>query len=81
MSEWQPIETAPMDGTTIDLWVVCNPAVAKWNNLMRPLRYADMVWKPGGIFRGGWYFKFGSRIPLAAVPTHWMPLPSAPNKD
>lgn len=36
MSEWQPIETAPMDGTKVDLWLV-NADGEGW-------READAYW-------------------------------------
>jgi hypothetical protein len=59
---WQPIETAPKDGTEI----VCLDEIygKRW-------RYAA-VWN--GI---QWYTGFGDSWPNAR-PTHWMPLPDPP---
>lgn len=73
---WQPIETAPKDGTRIDLWVV-SPTKA-W-------RWPDASWMEAGKHRwlgpDDWTSKEG--MPLhalieATVATHWQPLPSPP---
>lgn len=61
---WQPIETAPKDGTEILLYVGImkhDYAVAHWNE-----RYWQM-----GVHQDRFYSEFGQ-------PTHWMPLPEAP---
>ena len=64
---WRPIETAPKDGTTIDLWCAyrfetdnlgCRVADAFWDE-------DDQLWR-----FDQWHEKYR--------PTHWMPLPSAP---
>ncbi len=62
--EWQPIETAPKDGTTI---LICKPGMktpwmAKWEEMRR----APDRWSAIGL----------GRCPFD--PTHWMPLPSPP---
>ncbi len=57
MGEWKLIETAPRDGTEIDLWVVDN----RWDGNAR--RYTDCSWHPGDPepnayghqFMPGWY--------------------------
>lgn len=60
---WQPIETAPKDGTEIDVWCVDHRvANAWWCN-------ADNKWRTYG----------DDRITWTHQPTHWMPLPEAPN--
>ena len=64
MSEWQPIETAPKDGTRIltasrhnsGWWLI----VAEW----------------GGKSPPRWIDSFIGRT--AQSPTHWMPLPEPP---
>jgi hypothetical protein len=64
---WQPIETAPKDGTLIllaniedihDPWVVCG----QWNK------------------GAGWYNQFAcaGNGDCKIRPTHWMPLPPPP---
>jgi hypothetical protein len=80
MSEWQPIETAPRDGTTVDAWVPGEFA----------RRVADVSWREptdsewwvhGGDTietpDAAWHDCFG---PLAKdeQPTHWMHLPAPP---
>lgn len=61
---WQPIETAPKDGTKIlanfthpevEYW----PVVAYWTDAVDMQRWAG--------------------FPRDAQPTHWMPLPQPPN--
>lgn len=62
---WQPIETAPKDGTRILVWPYWSdglPAEVKWRNMKRTAGR----WEYGGLF-------------CNANPTHWMPLPAAPN--
>jgi hypothetical protein len=76
MSEWQPIETAPKDGTEILLCravdadghsitgksfgVFCQ--VAAWWGTERWVVYCSLIHDPSLHFE----------------PTHWMPLPKAP---
>lgn len=64
MSEWQPIETAPKNGSRVLLW---NP---EWSGPCTAQFYGDAA--------GGW--KLDKRMPpFAYQPTHWMPLPAPPN--
>lgn len=63
MNEWQPIRTAPMDGTAVLLW----PGVMTWTEEMGP----SVGWFARGLV--GWVC--GSAW---LKPTHWMPLPPAP---
>lgn len=81
---WQPIETAPKDGTEIDLWIV-NDAGNGW-------RQPDAFWKQYEE-SGDWVFEdaeYGeickcetkiegkSRIFRITKATHWRPLPPKP---
>ena len=65
MSEWQPIETAPKDGSDVLVW---------WPDWMaQPIRVAHYeqrhdIWLTG-------------RDSAAQPPTHWMPLPAAPGEE
>jgi alkylation response protein AidB-like acyl-CoA dehydrogenase len=67
--EWQPIETAPRDGTSI--------LVAKAGKWVREASWwdawyantSDQGWMPANIDE-----EYGSYI----EPTHWMPLPEPP---
>ena len=81
MSEWQPIETAPRDGTVIDLWA-------------EGFRFADCMWgKPEHCCgEAGWHCdsEWHGQEPGWVVtadnaflwtdyePPHWMPLPAPP---
>ena len=58
---WQPIETAPKDGTTILVF----PA---WDT---PPRSGECRWREGS--RKQWWYNLGYWIPHK--PTHWMPMP------
>ena len=64
---WQPIETAPRDGTLIDLWSsrerIANCA---WN--VPSACWAERI----GVGFGGKHWA------VVSAPTHWMPLPAAP---
>ena len=63
--EWQPIETAPKDGSSILCW--CG-------------EYADICYMQdkfgvGKVWMTASCVEFGSY----ETPTHWMPWPEAPN--
>ena len=65
MTEWQPIETAPKDGTRILLYgYECE---TQWN-----VCYWVTEEEQGYT---GWY---GWDWPAYEVPSHWMPLPEPP---
>jgi len=77
MSEWQPIETAPKDGTWIlvcggrteDEEVTRTHAVAQWTDDLNGRKtkwHWQFAWYDGGYY--GFYEN----------PTHWMPLPEPP---
>lgn len=63
--EWQPIETAPKDGTTIAVAAFCD-----FNQLWV---FRQDYWRAHADGNGGWGAWHHNR-------THWMPLP-APPKD
>ena len=65
MKGWQPIESAPKDGTRILLGWKLQEAVivARW---VAPDTRGDLVWE---LDEDGSYVK---------APTHWMPLPEPP---
>jgi len=68
VSDWQPIETAPKDGTDILLyrrnWHQSAPVVAGW-------------------FEDGWYAydHDSEQVPELGGITHWMPLPEPPSRQ
>ena len=58
---WQPIETAPKDGT----FILC---------------FVDAYMKPMVLFWDSLYWREpANMLGLKKQPTHWMPLPKAPN--
>lgn len=74
--EWQPIETAPLDGTQI---------IATWIDVFGEpcvglARYGSCFvienHERTGKTRIGWMCEGGSET--WSVPTHWMPLPPPP---
>ena len=79
MPGWQPIKSAPRDGTKIDLWITPPPGALTTGRYSRVADcwYAD----------GRWWFCNESQY--ASDPancrsevwhvTHWMPLPDPPN--
>jgi len=72
MSEWQPIETAPRDGTRILVHYRSGPYTKQcWsaNEASRFIRVAR--WKDGK-----WILDMPGHYRTDA--THWMPLPPAP---
>lgn len=77
MNTWQPISTAPKDGTELLLFV---------KNRAGLPGCLVAHYQPGGHciqdhpeIAEGWYFFSGRQFDLATQPTHWMPLPSDPS--
>lgn len=68
--QWQTMETAPKDGTQIDLWARGERlANARWN-----AKAKCWEWYWIDDFDGmGW-------VRVDIPPTHWMPLPACPNQ-
>jgi len=90
MSGWEPIETAPKDGTPVDLWIVGGddtvdfyaPFASKILN--RPLRHGRapaFQWMHRPPNRPNWYPVGGLSYPLSpeVTPTHWRLLPAPPH--
>lgn len=80
MSEWQPIETAPKDGSLFIGWV----SAARWSSpdgecssYGHDVSQVDFCWwtpnKGNGFFDNG-----AGQIGDEQDVTHWMPLPEAP---
>jgi hypothetical protein len=88
--KWQPIETAPRDGSAILLWLksapdrnyivmgICdNHAIGFWQYD----RWQSIEVEDAGSMGGemtGWMSDWCS---LDLNPSHWMPLPTAPPKS
>lgn len=63
MAGWQPIETAPKDGTRVKL---------------RFATGLDEEGTFRTTYGGEWHVKSFTHLPWANEPTHWMPLPEPP---
>jgi hypothetical protein len=72
---WQPIESAPKDGTVVDVWL----GDADDEDV-------EFYCTPGTRRSCGWAWKLDKFRPVAGLhvlvvtvrPTHWMPLPEPP---
>lgn len=94
MSDWQPIETAPRDGTIIDLWIVDQGgghrlADAWWATQRRSILDRQIVsgwFAPNMDYEGEYGFANADVTPFKSKDgrewfsraTHWMPLPKPP---
>ncbi len=77
LDPWQPIETAPKDGSKILLY-----GVEQFVNMPEPLwKLSNMLC--GHWFDNGWVFCHlddNSIVFWSNIPTHWQPLPNPPEK-
>ena len=72
MTGWQPIETAPRDGTPI-LAAIPTPAISgqtHWRGVL--------FWSNGS---GGFWLNRDNRVLMPGDPTYWMPLPAGPDEE
>lgn len=82
--EWQPIETAPRDGTVIDLWAdglrIANCAWGKPDHCCGEAgQYCDSEWHDQPE---GWVdTSFNEFLWTAHPPSHWMSIPAPPGED
>lgn len=68
---WQPIETAPLDGTELLLWVPDDSCC-----LGTYVDFETLGGAPNG-YHSGWYDNMTGHVELH--PTHWMARPLAPS--
>lgn len=61
---WQPLETAPKDGTFVLMYRNGTVDTARW--------YDDWMFGRSAWGNGSWSY------PDHALPSHWMPLPEPP---
>jgi hypothetical protein len=81
VSEWQPIETAPKDGTRIDIWEFCHdPAWRDETGIENGTRIVDVWWQDGEWMafneRDGDVCGVGFNEHYTV--SHWMPVPPPP---
>jgi hypothetical protein len=73
VSEWQPIETAPTDGTNVLAWLPgCGMEIGLFGSLFGPDEKGGAYWFST---KGDGFLYHGEPV----YPTHWMPLPPPPN--
>ena len=81
MSDWKPIETAPLDGTAIlvmrNIWPGAKNGVAEECNGHNT--YVAEYWAEEGDGEWMCYMDMIREPRCPIKPTHWMPLPEPPN--
>ena len=80
MTAWQPIETAPRDGTHILAILVLPPSKVRsgYNSYIYEVWWSEYAKKGKSVLFEGQYFSGWQPWPFEANPTHWMPLPPPP---
>ena len=86
---WQPIETAPKDGTEILAWRVdYGVLVVRWTSAAAFMTTSEIEaeCRDGAdwVDIEDWFcadFIAGCRLEGSEAPTHWMPLPPPPDAD
>lgn len=73
MKNWQPIETAPKDGTHILVRTV--PPGIRVTYMTHPPTVAHWFGPVDDENDGGWYLSVSQTEQPAIYPTEWMPLP------
>lgn len=75
LKEWQPIETAPKDGTVVDLWVRRN-----WEPPKAEVRFAEWFWcTTHKCWRKADELHWVHSTDKDNVtPLYWMPIPEPP---
>lgn len=81
-NNWQTMDTAPKDGTSIIVFgAYCEHPdrrysfvwIVKWSESEREVSAGDGLYRR--VMRGSW-----GTPPCEFHPTHWMPLPAAPDE-
>jgi hypothetical protein len=85
VSEWQPIDTAPKDGSEIlGYRSDCGVLIIRWTSPDEFLHEAELEkigWESSE--KEDWFcadFIAGGRLEGEETPTHWMPLPLPPEQ-
>jgi hypothetical protein len=81
MTDWQAIETAPKDGTKVDIWVIRIHSLGGEGSGRVPNAYWETKYE-------GWWVKDAhdgdmpveSTDPYIHEVTHWMPVPAPPRR-
>lgn len=91
MSNWQPIDTAPKDGTWIlayglltaggeqDHTAYIDPPGTEMLMVM-PIKWEETWWEPVGKPRT-FHRAYWAPYDESFLPTHWMPLPDPPTTE
>lgn len=77
---WRPIESAPRDGTEVDLWGFLD-APADRGEFAKRGRLIDCHFHLGDWLRWGTHNDDEGSYDKIFEPTHWMPLPAPPEGE
>ena len=78
--EWQSIETAPKDWVPVLVLAISENEKDDAEDEGRKARPSILIARHSKIQPGTWWLH-GGNMTLVFNPTHWMPLPPAPETD